>query len=71
MPEEREGEKGKVWWRRPLLLLWLFLLIMALQATFASFQEYEPRAGLVFGGISFTLLLGGWIIRVIYKSGLY
>jgi hypothetical protein len=71
MSEERDGENGGGWWRRPLLLLWLFLLIMTLQAAFASFQEYEPRAGLVFGGISFTLLLGGWIVRIIDKSELF
>ena len=63
-------EKNGIWRKRPFQLLWLFLLVMSLQAAFASFQEYEPRAGMIFGAISFTLILGGLILRIASRSEL-
>jgi hypothetical protein len=64
------SQEERVWWERPLIAIWAFLLIIFLQSTIASYQELEPRAAVLFAGMFFTLLISGLIVWAIRKNKL-
>ena len=63
-------QEKRVWWERPLIAIWVFLQVIFLQSSIASFQEREPRAAVLFAGMFFTLLISGLIIWAIRKNKL-
>jgi polyferredoxin len=58
------------WYERPLWTIWLFLEIIFLQSAFASYQELEPRAAILFAAIFITLLLTAATILFIRRNRL-
>ena len=70
--EDQQSDTNRVrpWWKRPLLAIWVFLEIIFLQSTFASYQELEPRAAVLFAGMFFTLLITGLVVWAIRKNSL-
>lgn len=58
------------WIARLAWALWLFLEAVFFQGMVASYQEMEPRAAIIFGGIFITFLLGGIIVWVVRREHL-
>lgn len=58
------------WSRRLLWALWLSLEIIFLQGMVASYQEMEPRAAVIFAGLSLALLLAAVIVLVVRREQL-
>jgi hypothetical protein len=53
-----------------LWALWLSLEIIFLQGMVASYQEMEPRAAVIFAGLSLALLLAAVIVLVVRREQL-
>ncbi len=58
--------KPRKWYEWVLWTGWGFFILFFLQNTIASYQEYEPRAAILYAMILVILILGGiilWFVR--------
>jgi hypothetical protein len=58
------------WYQWVILVFWFVLEIIFLQAGIASFEELEPRAGVIFIALFGILLLGAIVLWIIRKQKL-
>ncbi|MFC1936308.1 hypothetical protein ACFLYP_01430 [Chloroflexota bacterium] len=56
----------RAWFEWFLWAIWFILGCLFLQASIASYREYETRAAIIYAGLFFSFLIGGlvvWFVR--------